>query len=311
METFSKIFNVGEVANGSRLEIDVEDYATVTVTLIGGSVAATGFAATFEASPDSVSKETGKWGAITGQRGNNPNTIESSVSGISLGVNTSEGFSRSFPVQAFRRFRIRATGITAGSVQAIVTVSKLPESFVPPVTVGISGTPTVNLGTGGTGATSLGKAEDAAAATGDTGIAVFGVRVPTTPVAQTSAAGDYGSTAITSTGKQVIAGQGAEEHSWNGKVVTNGTTDVAAQAAPGASIKLYVTDIVIANPNAANVEVLVRAGATTIMNTLVTPGTTVISLKTPLILPANTALNIALGSGTNNCHVLTAGYKDV
>lgn len=48
----------------------------------------------------------------------------------------------------------------------------------------------------GTGATSLGKAEDAVAAAGDTGIFVLGVRTPETPVAQTSADGDYGAIAI-------------------------------------------------------------------------------------------------------------------
>ncbi len=50
----------------------------------------------------------------------------------------------------------------------------------------------LNLGTGGTGATSIGKAEDAAAASGDTGPTVFGVRRDgPTLTSQTSAAGDY------------------------------------------------------------------------------------------------------------------------
>jgi hypothetical protein len=59
---------------------------------------------------------------------------------------------------------------------------------------------TVNLGTGGTGATSLGKAEDAAAASGDTGVPVFAVRRDA-PSSDVSAAGDYATLQVDSTGQ--------------------------------------------------------------------------------------------------------------
>lgn len=49
----------------------------------------------------------------------------------------------------------------------------------------------VNLGTGGVAATSLGKAEDAVHASGDTGVAMWGVRNDAAAVG-TSASGDYG-----------------------------------------------------------------------------------------------------------------------
>ena len=56
----------------------------------------------------------------------------------------------------------------------------------------------------GTGATAIGKAEDAAAASGDTGVAVFAVRRDT-PSSDVSAAGDYASLQVTANGELWVA----------------------------------------------------------------------------------------------------------
>ena len=100
----------------------------------------------------------------------------------------------------FRYLRLRiSTAITGGSVQAFSTFTQTPfnatqvvvaQATAANLNVTATGTVTANLGTGGTGATSLGKAEDAAAASGDTIVAIGGIRndVLTSNV---SAAGDY------------------------------------------------------------------------------------------------------------------------
>ena len=115
---------------------------------------------------------------------------------------TSSQIIYNFPI-SFRYIRLRiATTITGGSIRAFAKFSQT--SWTPPVfqvaqataanlNTTVTGTITANLGTGGTGATSLGKAEDAVAASGDTGVPIFGVRRNgPTLTSQASAEGDYG-----------------------------------------------------------------------------------------------------------------------
>jgi hypothetical protein len=100
-----------------------------------------------------------------------------------------------------RYMRIRTTAYTSGTQTATAFAMQQVPQILSQITASITGTPTVtaNLGTGGTGATALGKAEDAAAANGDTGVAVFAVR-RSAPSTDTSAAGDYGTLQINDTG---------------------------------------------------------------------------------------------------------------
>jgi hypothetical protein len=90
--------------------------------------------------------------------------------------------------------RTDPTGTTAQPVSGTVAVSSISASIVP-----------------GTGATHLGKAEDAAHASGDTGIFILGVRNDTNAVL-TSADGDYGAFAIDGSGRQRVLTQGPEDH---------------------------------------------------------------------------------------------------
>lgn len=97
--------------------------------------------------------------------------------------------------RAARYFRLRlSTATTAGTTT--VHVQGLPF----PVAIGlatqpVSGTVTANLGTGGTGATAIGKAEDAAAASGDTGVFCLAVRRDALNTAA-STTGDYNEIAV-------------------------------------------------------------------------------------------------------------------
>jgi len=108
------------------------------------------------------------------------------------------------PLFGVQQFRVRATAYTSGTAnvliepsaqfsQQIVSVASAP-------TTTVTGTVTANLGTGGTGATSLGKAEDAVAASGDTGVAVWGVRNDNAATAPTSANGDYSQLSVDANG---------------------------------------------------------------------------------------------------------------
>lgn len=190
----------------------------------------------------------------------------------------------------------------------------LPQSTNAPLPVNIvTGAITANLGTGGTGATSLGKAEDAAHASGDTGVAVWGVRVPTTPAAQTSAAGDYGSIAVDQEGKQVQTLYAAQEHSWQANPVTlTTTTSTALKAAAAAGIRNYLTDITIANTSATGVRVDILDNATVIRSFWAAPTSNVTqSFSMPLKGTAATALNVQLSAAVTDVRVSGNGYLGV
>lgn len=165
----------------------------------------------------------------------------------------------------------------------------------------------------GTAATNLGKAEDAVAANGDTGIASFGVRVPATPAAQTSAAGDYGTHAIDAEGKIVAAQYAAAEHSWQGNPVTlTTTTSTAVKAAAAAGVRNYLTDIDIANTSATAVRVDVLDGATVIRSFQVPAGSHIErSFSMPLRGTAATALNVQLSAAVTDVRVSANGYIGV
>ena len=100
----------------------------------------------------------------------------------------------------FRYLRLRiSTAITGGSVQAFSTFTQTPfsasqlivaQGTAANLNVTASGTVTANLGTAGVAATSLGKAEDAVAASGDTIVAIGGIRNDLL-TSNVSASGDY------------------------------------------------------------------------------------------------------------------------
>lgn len=188
----------------------------------------------------------------------------------------------------------------------------LPTSANTPLPVNIQ-SGSVNLGTGGTGATSLGKAEDAVSASGDTGVAILGVRVTGTPTVQTSAVGDYGFPALNSEGKVIVSNFAADELSWQANPVTLTTTaSTALKAAAPAGIRNYLTDVTIANTSATGVRVDVLDNATVIRSFWSPPTSTItqafgMSIKST----AATALNVQLSAAVTDVRVSANGYIGV
>ena len=103
----------------------------------------------------------------------------------------------------------------------------------------------------GTGATNLGKAEDVALATGDTGVAVWGV-VDATNSTQRAAAGDYSQMTADEYGAQLMRSDHPNRircTSGSPLAVSTATTLTVLNgcAAPGASLSIYITDITFAS----------------------------------------------------------------
>lgn len=117
---------------------------------------------------------------------------------------------------AFRYIRLRiATTITGGSIRAYSTFTLttftstsqiVSQGTAANLLVTASGTVTANLGTGGTGATAIGKAEDAAAASGDTVVAIAGIRNDAL-TSNVSASGDYTVPVVDIYGAQIVKDQ--------------------------------------------------------------------------------------------------------
>lgn len=103
----------------------------------------------------------------------------------------------------------------------------------------VSSALTINSLIPGTGATELGKAEDAAAASGDTGVSMLGVRNDAL-AGRTSTDGDYGNPSIDSKGAQFVR--------------ASNRTQTAAQTSVGTSAVQLVT------ANAANNDIIISAG---------------------------------------------------
>lgn len=159
-----------------------------------------------------------------------------------------------------------SSGITGGgSVQAITNLMQTPFSNLATASGGSVSTTITSL-IPGTGATNLGKAEDVAAATGDTGVAAWGIRRDNLILAQTNAAGDYSELATNKYGAEYM--QDYE------KATPTYSTVVAVTAAASA------TDIFILPGNATNtvwvtrVEVSGAATATGIWQVLISKRST-------------------------------------
>ena len=193
-----------------------------------------------------------------------------------------------------RFFRVRASALTVGT----------PNIFIVAATASAS----TFLGTQPVSITGLLVTEDSVLASGASGIAVLGHRVPTTPAAQTSAAGDAGFQAITAEGKVILAGTGAEELLWQASTDFTTTGDVALKASAGAGIRNYLTDITIENTGAAEIRVLIKDGTTRVLSVTL-PGKGVFTRRygSPVKGTAATALNVAL-SATGTVSVHATGY---
>lgn len=190
-----------------------------------------------------------------------------------------------FPID-FRRIRLRiATTITGGSIAAVtdlrhaawtpvVTSVASPTAANSAVTASIAAAQTLatvttvstlsntTALTPGVAATNLGKAEDAASASGDTGVATWGVRRDVL-TAQANATGDYNEMSVTKYGAHYTFDQEKNLPTYRASTAAGGialvasATDVAIL--PGnATNTVYVTKIIISGVETTAGQVLVN-----------------------------------------------------
>ena len=139
------------------------------------------------------------------------NITAAPVTSVTLAAATTRYFRGTIPFRHFRaRISTAITGTTTG-VQAFTLLSSVPFAdtrLTVSQPTGTSLNVAISSQVPGVAATNLGKAEDAVAASGDTGVFTLGVRRdgPIT-VAPVSAAGDYSEMAVDNFGQMRIAAQ--------------------------------------------------------------------------------------------------------
>lgn len=109
----------------------------------------------------------------------------------------------------------------------------------------------------GTGATNLGKAEDAAAASGDTGVMTLGVRNDSLTAAQTNTNGDYGALSIDTSGILITAGAPRALKGRQATTITSSTSETTIVTAI-ASTFLDVYGLILTNTSATVTKVSIR-----------------------------------------------------
>lgn len=169
-------------ANGQSVVItDLRGIGAVTFQFSGTY---SGFTGTFEVSVDNGTT----WIAANSQN------INSGAIGTTTGAlsNANAAYNLS-PLLGIAQVRVRATAFTSGTVNVIINPST---QFVQYQNIQVQGGVSVSAIVPGTGATNLGKAEDAVHASGDIGVAMWGVRNDGAAATLTSATGDYSAQAV-------------------------------------------------------------------------------------------------------------------
>lgn len=230
------------------------------------------------------------------------------ATGVAATTTTSTG-SFTVPNTGCSEIVMLMTTYTSGS--ATVTVTQAPSVAEPKGNVDIAtiaagdnniGNVDVLTVITGTGATNLGKAEDAAAASADTGVALFGV-ADSTNTTQRAADRDY--TQITTDTFGTLLSRRDHPNRIRCTVAVSTATTIQAVggscAAPGADLSIYITDISFstnAGAIAADSFNTLKYGTdgtcgigTTVfwgaMNTAAVQTTTFQSFGTPIKIPAN------------------------
>lgn len=153
----------------------------------------------------------------------------------------------------FIRARISTVIGGGGSLQAFSVLRR--HAFQPNVytisqataaSLNMTGTITSTSLTPGTAAANLGKAEDAVAATGDTGVMALGVRRDTL-TSSSSATGDYNELAVTQYGAQLIKSEDKHARTYSASARTTPATSATDfMFIPGnGTTTVYVTKVVI------------------------------------------------------------------
>ena len=118
--------------------------------------------------------------------------------------------------------------------------------------------------TASTGAAQPLKAEDAAAANGDSGTNILGVRVDA-PAVQTGTTGDYGAFSLDSLGRNMSAFAPNGVISRACSTAATGTADTTILNNPGGAIRYYVTSIGCSNNSAVPSEITFEEGGSSVM----------------------------------------------
>lgn len=164
----------------------------------------------------------------------------------------------------------------------------------------------------GVAATNLGKAEDAAAASADTGIFNLGVRNETL-TAPTNTDGDYSQFSVDNSGRTLIVEAPTAAMSRGTATITASTSDTSIVAASGsASLKTYIRSCQIANTGGSTTLVTFKdgSGGSTLGFTIApTLGGSNINFPIPLVTTANTAFYAAGATSTSSLYISCQGYK--
>ena len=182
----SGVYNSGSItANGQSVVLDLSGNSGASVDIRGTYTGTLQFEATTNGT---------NWQTVQAVPGG------AAVGGTPVTTTTAQG-NWTVNVSGYQQLRIVSTAWTSGTAN-IALRSMLAAGQIYAFLVG---TPSFNLGTGGTSATSLGKAEDAVAASGDTGVFILGVRRDALTTSA-SAAADYNEVAVNRFGAQYVAG---------------------------------------------------------------------------------------------------------
>lgn len=277
-----------------------DGYSTIIVSISGTYGTATGV---FEISDD---------GGTTWYSVNAARTDGSGVeTGYSALINTARMWTLS--VSGADEFRVRSTAVASGTANIRISVESMPTpesasvSAYQPTAANfnatIVGTGTLQVQTSadvpGTGATNLGKAEDAASASGDTGVFVLGVRNDT--IADiTNTNGDYTQFSTDVKGHMMTANAPRLLKVQQQTTITSSTAETTVLTAV-ASTFLDVYGIILTNTSATACAVTVKDA---------TAGTTRFVLQVPagdtrgFMLPIDAAHNQA---AVNNNWTVTCG----
>lgn len=257
-------------AIGNTVTLPLNDINSLTVT-VAGTFAAAGII--FEVSPDSTDGVTGQWFPCTGIRSNSGQTQENGF------TNTSSVPTYYWHISpgSFEWFRVRCTGITTGAV--IVTVCPMATPVQLPVP---------------TGSSVAGQASHDSVISGSP--VRIGAKSATAMPAAVSGAGDACDLVCTLSGALVVAPYSTPDSRRRGSAALSTTADVAVIAAAGTGLRNNVSDIVAINTGTA-VDLIIKDGATEIFRLPLPQNVPVaVSLNSPLLGTANTAVNCALSA---------------
>ena len=115
-----------------------------------------------------------------------------------------------------------------------------------------------------------------------------------------------------SAGRTIVKQFAAVESSVMGHGSVNGAASVILIVAPGAGLKLYITDILLANTGSVATVVNFTAGGGSILGKTIAPatsGSNIIGLATPIAVPYNSPFNIAADTAVSVLHGTAYGYK--